>query len=545
MKKLTLVFALLLTLVCCTTEADRNRMRAGLDSLNQRNRNYETLSVAEVQPYVDFFTHHGTPNDRVLANYLLGRAYDDSGEAPMALKCFHKAIEVADTSNKDCEFAQLSRVYSQMAQIFYSQGIYRENLKYLEFSIRYAWQAKDTIAALITYEQKAHSFRLLNMPDSAINICTTVSNLYRKYGYPTYAAAALSTCMRPLMEKGKYDIVGSYMQQYEDETGFFDVDNNIQSGREIYYNLKGLYNMGIGRLDSAEYFFRKELREGKNINDQNAGSLGLAMLYHKTHLPDSAAKYALYAYAMNDSVYAHQVSKDVERLQVMYNFTRYQETARVESEKATHRIMYIWVCLAVILMLLLLLLLGFFLYYRSVQNRKHVESLYHHSSTIIKQARQDIVKLQLHQKLNEELISKKERVVKEQEKTIKDLLAKEKSSRELAANDFKTTGIYGEFKKSIGMGKDLTRGEWVEFQDAMFKSYPGFSEFISQHCDNMSENEYKICLLIRADFRPVSIGAALQISASTMTYIRKELLDKLFKITGNSKDFDRILKSIY
>jgi len=48
MKKQAFVFVLLLTLVCCTTEADRNRMRAGLDSLNQRNRNYEPLSVAEV-----------------------------------------------------------------------------------------------------------------------------------------------------------------------------------------------------------------------------------------------------------------------------------------------------------------------------------------------------------------------------------------------------------------------------------------------------------------------------------------------------------------
>ena len=51
MKKQAFVFALLLTLVCCTTEADRNRMRAGLDSLNQRNRNYEPLSVAEEETW--------------------------------------------------------------------------------------------------------------------------------------------------------------------------------------------------------------------------------------------------------------------------------------------------------------------------------------------------------------------------------------------------------------------------------------------------------------------------------------------------------------
>ena len=54
MKKQAFVFALLLTLVCCTTEADRNRMRAGLDSLNQRNRNYEPLSIAEEETWGRF-----------------------------------------------------------------------------------------------------------------------------------------------------------------------------------------------------------------------------------------------------------------------------------------------------------------------------------------------------------------------------------------------------------------------------------------------------------------------------------------------------------
>ena len=48
MKNLVLVFALLLTLACCTTEADRNRMRAGLDSINIRNRNGQPFTVSDV-----------------------------------------------------------------------------------------------------------------------------------------------------------------------------------------------------------------------------------------------------------------------------------------------------------------------------------------------------------------------------------------------------------------------------------------------------------------------------------------------------------------
>ena len=84
MKQLLTIFILLLTLVCCTSEAERSSMRAGLDSINERNRNDQPFTVADVELYVRFFDDHGTPNDRLLAYYLLGRTYHDHGEAPMA-----------------------------------------------------------------------------------------------------------------------------------------------------------------------------------------------------------------------------------------------------------------------------------------------------------------------------------------------------------------------------------------------------------------------------------------------------------------------------
>lgn len=68
-------FAVLAVLTGCTTAGDRARMRTGLDSINVRNRNSQPFTVSDVQPYVEFFDDHGTSNDRLLAHYLLGRAY--------------------------------------------------------------------------------------------------------------------------------------------------------------------------------------------------------------------------------------------------------------------------------------------------------------------------------------------------------------------------------------------------------------------------------------------------------------------------------------
>ena len=181
MKHLLSVVIMLLALTCCTTEADRIRMRAGLDSINMRNRNDQPFTVSDVQPYVTFFDEHGTANDRLLAHYLLGRAYYDHGEAPMALKCYQDAIECADTLSTDCDFAQLARVYGQMSDVFYSQGLFRQALSNYDASSKYAWVGSDTLASLIVYEQKIAAYKGLGYIDSAMIITEEVAIKYMQY----------------------------------------------------------------------------------------------------------------------------------------------------------------------------------------------------------------------------------------------------------------------------------------------------------------------------------------------------------------------------
>ena len=182
MKHLLSVVIMMLALTCCTSEADRIRMRAGLDSINMRNRNDQPFTVSDVQPYVTFFDEHGTANDRLLAHYLLGRAYYDHGEAPMALKCYQDAIECADTLSTDCDYPQLARVYGQMAQVFYQQGLHRQQLNYEQRSVIYAWKGKDTLLALRNYEQEFYAFSELGMMDSAITVIKDVAKQYTEYG---------------------------------------------------------------------------------------------------------------------------------------------------------------------------------------------------------------------------------------------------------------------------------------------------------------------------------------------------------------------------
>ena len=94
-------------------------MQERLHQLNAFNKADSIFrSTDEAQALVDYFEDHGTPNEQMLAYYLLGRAYHDLHEAPMALKYFQIASERADTTATDCDYAQLSRVYGQMSSVF-------------------------------------------------------------------------------------------------------------------------------------------------------------------------------------------------------------------------------------------------------------------------------------------------------------------------------------------------------------------------------------------------------------------------------------------
>ena len=57
---------------------------------------------------------------------------------------------------------------------------------------------------------------------------------------------------------------------------------------------------------------------------------------------------------MSDSLYKKRTSKDVERIQAMYNYTRHQEVARRESERAALANRKLLICFIVLLVVLLL-----------------------------------------------------------------------------------------------------------------------------------------------------------------------------------------------
>jgi hypothetical protein len=335
------------------------------------------------------------------------------------------------------------------------------------------------------------------------------------------------------------------MQIYESESGYFDSLGNIQKGREIYYRIKGLYFLHTNVLDSAEYFFRKELRDGKDFDNQHSGALGLTELYQKRKQEDSLAKYSLYAYMMLDSVYAQRSTKEVERIQALYDYSRNQAIAEKEKEKASERLFLIFILVGTVLFLLALSVIAILKYREIRVKRTILEEKYRQSLDMIQKTQKEISFLKRYQEQNHELILEKEKLIREQEIVRNTMLQNEKALREAAQRQFNSSAIYKRIAKLADTGGQPTKSEWQELQDTMFGFYPNFSELMTRHSQNLDDREYRICILIRAGISPGAIAAMLGILSSVVTKLRINLLLKLFRMQGTSKEFDTMLRRIY
>lgn len=538
MKHFVYIILIGITLLSCTgcEYAEMQKRLQRLDAYNKSDSVFTTAT--EAKAVADYFENHGTPNEQMLAYYLLGRAYYDLHEAPLALDCFQTASEKADTTAEDCDYRQLSRVYGQMSDIFYYQGLYEQEIEFEDISAYYGWKGKDTLNALLSIAGHTLAYIQLNKKDSAIVVCKKVVNLFDRFGYKKEAASYCSTILRELIDKGELSKAKSYMNRYEKESGFFDHNNNIEKGRESYYYTKGYYYLAINDYDSAEYYYRKELNEGKDFNNQNGGSRGLALLFQKTHQPDSAAKYALYSYAMNDSVYAQRVTKEVEVTRAMYDYSRNEKTARQEKERADKEQKMVNTILGIMVVSILVILYIARIVY---EKRKAEKQAYIKKVSDLAKAQIEITKLRSIAEQTEDLnqlITEKESQISEMANDIesyKERLGYQKKSAESALEE---TDVYKDLQKKAVKAIVLNDDDWHQVNVMTIEVLPNFYRFISSKKFDLNDKEFKTCILVRMHFTPKDIANMLGVSQAYITKIRNNMMPKLFGIEGNSKDLD-------
>ena len=342
-----------LVLACCTTPGRYKAMRNGLDSLNDCNRNDVPFTAADVQPYVHYFDDHGTANDRLLAHYLLGRAYYDAGEAPMALKCYQDALDCADTIDAECDYDQLSRVYGQMAHVYHKQALFSYEMDARKYAMYYSYLAEDTCMAIYELEMMAAIHLLEGRKDSAEQNLKKAMCLYHEGGFyqNEYQASVLLMHLYA-DEPEKLPVMKSLIEQFEAKSNLFDEHHELHSVRRLFYYYKGRYFEGINMLDSAELYYRKISYPHISYTSLNSRYKGLLSVFMKHHQTDSVFKYAQLYCDVNDSSLTLKDQTLTAQMTASYKYNLIQEEARQnEAEAYSANIRFVILLFVVFLLL--------------------------------------------------------------------------------------------------------------------------------------------------------------------------------------------------
>lgn len=522
------------------------QMRYQLVYAKGMNKGYVDFTTDSLmKEIVDYYDNHGTCQQQMLAHYLLGCVYRDLGDSPASLSCYNDAVEKVDTTSSDCDYKLLTRVYEQQGALFLSQSMPQNALSAYQKAEKYAWIAKDTLSAVLSYEHLGNIYEYMGNMNKVIEVYENASRRYRQYGYPVQAARALGGAIQALILTKQYAKAKKYMDVFEAESGYFQKDSCYSYiNYSHYYYLKGLYCLE-SHSDSAKYWFTKCQEFAKTNNNKSFSAYAWYLYYIKHQQMDSVAKYSEQAFAYNDSANLDMERDLMQKMQAIYDYDRWKNVAHNEEIKATRANLTLLVSILVSVSVIIIGILTFLVYRK--KRKQELQEKEEQENQIRQQIYYTKQELELLRTVNDRKIAD---VIKEKEQTINKLKEDLKDIRDKYSNSslsdvdilLKESSIYKRIKYLELHPKETMReNDWIELEETIEQLIPSFIPLLKNRLNVIA---YRICLLVKLEISTSSIAILLGLSSSAISKYRKVMLEKLCGRSGKPKDFDEYIRQI-
>jgi hypothetical protein len=519
------------------TKADRMRYELLLASAH--NKFFISMkSDSTLNDVVDYYLENGSANERMEATYLLGCVYRDMGDTPLAIKYYQDAIKHADILNKDCDFYTLSRICGQMGGLFEEQDSYNIMLSYFKLASKYAFMAKDTLGALSYYKDRGMAYYLMGKYDSVFITSKNISNLYRRYGYKDLAFQPSDIEIYIYLLKKQFvkakrcmDISKKYFAKTNIHTNEYGINE--------YY--KGLYYLGINKIDSAKYYFERELYGYNDYNNKQAAAKGLFNLYKKEKDADSIVKYSELWNNAVDSSYAHMSTRHLQQMHAIFNYSTYKDLAQQKEYQLKIRTALI----IVIIVVLFLLFLIFYMRNRLRFNKiKEQNTSYAFDILTLRNREQELSRtLKKKDSQNSEFVDQLHNEIE----SLQEKLSLQQSDK-LRPDQWGMRDAF--FNASIVnyLHALSQKGQQASYSDIKnlclhFEKYDNaFLSFLIAKESVLKEREFNLCLFTRLRFLPSEMACLLDVSPQVITNLRAKLLLSLYNIKGGAQRFDEKIR---
>lgn len=521
---------IVLVLLLFTSCGHRSReMSEALLRAEEMNRNYQSMDTLKgMEQVADYYRPLLGRSQRYMrALYMLGCVYRDRGDAPMALHYYQEAVSQADTTDADCDFHTLCRIYGQMSVLYQQQRSPQLELEAERKAYNTALKAKDTLAAISYYECMAGPYYVMGNKDSSQAIVENTISRYNLMNEKTSAAAEMGIAADFYIKKRNFIRADSLLRQYEAYSGFFNSKREITPGRESYYYIKGLYYQGVQKLDSAIYFYRKLLNPRLDIEDVEMGYKGLMSVYHHLGMADSTLKYAdLYTQA-NDSANILHSADEITRTQALYNYSESQRIAAEKSAEANHYKFLLLISVAAFMLFAHLI-------NRYIKKQKRLKSeemaainaKYADTLEQYETAQREFDALK---QSSEQFMAKKQQDIEQLQEALALYQADKVNPADWGLERSLLEGeIVKELRQLAAHVQTPTDQQWQSLHATVSKHLPDFYSEITKTQHHLTEKEINVCILIKLRFIPTEVATLLDLTKQRISNIRRSINHKLF-----------------
>ena len=531
-KHISVLCTFFLLLISCkhqsaTVVLEMEEVQAAMQNISERNRTYKPLTQRDetlMQHVVSYYQEHGTSNDLMEAYYLLGCVYRDLHEAPKAMDAFHNGENAGDTLSESCRYDILMKIHAQESELFYKQDMYQQALNENEKTYKYACRAKDTLFMVNSLWDNLGICYVLCDYQTVADRCWDILEKSRLLGKYNYAAGQLCTSALACIELGRLDEAQKLLTIYEQYGG--DVDLlTFESSFPIYYYVKGRLLLSMGKLDSAEKFFRRELI-AKDWNNRQSAYRGLRLVFEKAGQVDSALKYARLQCDAVDSAYQENVTANLQNLHELYDYSRAQKDSYEKSlqlEEKQSRLQTMW--LAMGMLMLAMLFVSYYLYsrynrrigeaaleleraYAQLAEQEHALALLNEQ---LKHAHDDSEKALLAEQVKraEEETQRQEQVVKDKQEELKRLRKWVQGKAREVRKRYQGEKLFQLLLNKVKADKMATPEDYEQVEERLLSDDARLMHRFYKQVPDASEADRNTFLLLRFGLRKAEVAALM------------------------------------
>ena len=528
-------------------EPEQVRMRYRLLCVKADDKAYVPhTSDSLILPLVRYYRSRRDKSLLPEALYYAGRTYSDLKDAPLALEYYQQAIDVM-TQEKLTDYDLMSRIYSQMGELFIYQRLYKEAPGVIRKAYECDLILKDSASLVFDLRDIGRVFAITDQPDSAV------------WYYNQAAKVAMQMKDYPLRNMvyrefaGFQNKWGNYAEAYR----MLQISKTTLDSTSFppFYNNMARYFHFTNQFDSAIYYYKKELSLNSLFHKAGACE-GLADIAHLRG-DDALAFHLLKQHILyNDSLRKSIRTEEINKIRASYNYQKYEHENKMLRKKSFQRKI---IFLASISLTLILLLAGTALWQKHKRKeqimllqqaklKRMQERQFQFSQAQIASNKKKIEELaaQLHEAqrandlLHENLLQAQKELVEKKNAQIKAIQAFSESS----LNKLQQTDTW---KKLHHSGNNetihLSASEWSELKETVNAAYPEFIKRLNELA-KLSEMELQVCILTKLNVPLSRIAYAVCRSRQGISSIRERLYKKLSGKKGKPKDCDDLIRNL-